>query len=173
MNLGRVAGILMIVGGASILGLMVLFVVVQMASGELQDAGGAVLGVAGACFPALLLAGIGAVVLNRSKQELEEGEERAELRKILDVVVSKGEVQISELVLELGTSRKEVQDQIHSLVGMGLFSGYINWDEGTLYSFEASNIRDLERCKFCGGEVKFAGKGVLRCPYCGTEYFIS
>ncbi len=163
----------MIIGGATILGLGVLFVVVQMATGELQDVGGAVLGVAGACFPAFLLSGIGAVILNRSRQEEEEGEERAELRKILDVVESKGEVQISELVLELGTSRKEVQGQIHSLVGMGLFSGYINWDEGTLYSFEASNIHDLQRCKHCGGEVHFAGKGVLRCRHCGTEYFIS
>ncbi len=172
MTLGRVAGILMIIGGAVIFGFGVLFSVGQSASGELNT-GGAIIGVALACIPALVLAGFGVVVLNRSRQEEEEDEERAELRKILDVVVSKGEVQISELVLELGTSRKEVQDQIHSLVGMGLFSGYINWDEGTLYSFEASNIRGLERCKFCGGEVKFAGKGVLRCPYCGTEYFIS
>jgi hypothetical protein len=162
----------MIIGGAAIFGFGALFSLGQNASGELNT-GGAIIGLALACIPALVLAGFGVVVLTRSRQEQEEGKERAELRKILDVVVSKGEVQISELVLELGTSRKEVQDQIHSLVGMGLFSGYINWDEGTLYSFEASNIRDLERCKFCGGEVKFAGKGVLRCPYCGTEYFIS
>ena len=172
MKLGRVAGILMIIGGAAILGFGALFSVGQSAAGELNT-GGAILGLGLACVPALVLAGFGIVLLTRSRQEQEEGEERAELRKILDVVESKGEVQVSELVLELGTSRKEVQDQIHSLVGMGLFSGYINWDEGTLYSFEASNIQDLQRCKHCGGEVHFAGKGVLRCRHCGTEYFIS
>ncbi len=172
MNLGRVVGILMIIGGAVIFGFGVLFMVGQSASGDLNT-GGAIIGLALASVPALVLAGFGVVVLTRSRQEEEWSEERAELRKILDIVESKGEVQISELVLELGTSRKEVQDQIHSLVGMGLFSGYINWDEGTLYSFEASNIHDLQRCKHCGGEVHFAGKGVLRCRHCGTEYFIS
>ncbi len=172
MNLGRVVGILMIIGGAVIFGFGVLFMVGQSASGDLNT-GGAIIGLALASVPALVLAGFGVVVLTRSRQEEEWSEERAELRKILDIVESRGEVQISELVLELGTSRKEVQDQIHSLVGMGLFSGYINWDEATLYSFEASKIHDLQRCKHCGGEVHFAGKGVLRCPHCGTEYFIS
>jgi hypothetical protein len=172
MSLGRVVGILMIIGGIVIFTFGVLFSVGQSSSGEL-NLGGAIIGLGLACVPALVLAGFGVVLITRSRQEQEQGEERAELRKILDMVESKGEVQISELVLELGTSRKEVQGQIHSLVGMGLFSGYINWDEGMLYSFEASNIHDLQRCKFCGGEVHFAGKGVLRCPYCGTEYFVS
>ncbi|GMR09803.1 MAG: hypothetical protein BMS9Abin28_0623 [Anaerolineae bacterium] len=172
MNLGRVAGILMIVGGIVIFGFGALFSLGQRAAGEL-NVGGAIVGLGLASIPALFLAGIGIVLLTRSRQEQEEGEERAELRKILDVVLSRGEVQISDLVLELGTSRKEVQDQIYALVGMGLYSGYINWDEGTLYSAEASSIRDLRRCKFCGGEVEFAGKGVLHCPYCGAEYFIS
>ncbi len=162
----------MIIGGIVIFTFGALFSVGQSASGELST-GGAIVGLALASVPALVLAGFGVVVLARSRQEEEWSEERAELRKILDIVESKGEIQISELVLELGTSRKEVQDQIHSLVGMGLFSGYINWDEGTLYSFEASNIHDLQRCKHCGGEVHFAGKGVLRCRHCGTEYFIS
>ncbi len=172
MNLGRVVGILMIIGGIVIFTFGALFSVGQSASGELST-GGAIVGLALASVPALVLAGFGVVVLTRSRQEEEWSEERAELRKILDIVETQGEVEISGLVLELGTSRKEVQDQIYALVGMGLFSGYINWDEGTLYSSEASSIRDLRRCKFCGGEVEFAGKGVLRCPYCGAEYFIS
>lgn len=170
--MGRVAGILMIVGGLVVLGIGALFSLGQYAAGELSI-GGAIVGLGLACVPSLLLIGFGVVVLTRYREEAEEDEERAELRKILDMVESKGEVQISELVLALGTSRKEVQDQVHSLVGMGLFSGYINWDEGTLYSYEASKIHDLQRCRYCGGEVSFAGKGVLRCPYCGTEYFVS
>lgn len=170
--MGRVAGILMILGGIAIFSIGALFSLGQSAAGEL-NVGGAIVGLGLACVPALVLAGFGVVLLARSREEQQEDEERAELRKILDMVESKGEVQISELVLALETSRKEVQDQVHSLVGMGLFSGYINWDEGTLYSFEASNIHDLQRCKHCGGEVHFAGKGVLRCQHCGTEYFIS
>ncbi len=162
----------MIIGGIAIFGIGALFSLGQLAAGELSI-GGAIVGLGLASIPALLLIGFGIVVLTRYREEAEEDEERAELRKILDIVESKGEVQISELVLTLGTSRKEVQDQVHALVGMGLFSGYINWDEGTLYSFEASQIQDLQRCRHCGGEVHFAGKGVLRCQHCGTEYFVS
>ncbi|MCH8339854.1 MAG: hypothetical protein IH858_13585 [Chloroflexi bacterium] len=167
MNVGRLSGILFILGGVALgsIGAFWLFTQVEQ--------GGAIVGLFGLAVLVIFLVGIGIFLLMRSSQEIEDAEERAELRKILDMVASKGEVQISELVLELGTSRKEVQGQVHSLVGMGLFSGYINWDEGTLFSSEASSIHELQRCKFCGGEVKFAGKGVLHCPYCGAEYFIS
>ncbi len=167
MNVGRLSGILFILGGVALgsIGAFWLFTQVEQ--------GGAIVGLFGLAVLVIFLVGIGIFLLMRSSQEIEDAEERGELRKILDVVLSRGEVQIRELVLELGTSRKEVQGQIHSLVGMGLFSGYINWDEGTLYSFEASSIADLQRCKHCGGEVHFAGKGVLRCQHCGTEYFIS
>lgn len=119
-----------------------------------------------------LLAG-GIFMLVRSGREAVEEAERAELRKILDMVKSRGQLPISDLVLELGASRDEVQDMIHSLVGMGVFSGFINWEEGVLYSEAASGLRGLERCKHCGGQVKLAGKGVMTCPYCGTEYFLN
>ncbi len=173
MNSGRVVAFIMILAGIAIAGFGVAFTVGQYSGGELTGIGPVIVGIGIFGFVGLVVGGIGVVLLTRTRQEAVEDEERAELRKILDLVKSKGQVQISEVVIELGTNTKEVQGQIHSLVGMGLFSGYINWDEGTLYSEEAGNIRDLQRCKVCGGEVKFAGKGVLTCPYCGTEYFLS
>lgn len=115
----------------------------------------------------------GLVMLTRSRGEEEELGERQELRKIIDMVKARGQVPLSDVVLELKSTRGEVQDQIYSLVGMGLFSGYINWDEGVLYSEQASSLRDLDRCKNCGGELKLVGKGVVTCPYCGTEYFLN
>ncbi len=163
---------LLIVLGIAIAGIGALFVASQVSSGEIQ-LGGAVVGMGVFGLPALLAIGIGAALLARSRQVAAGDKEQAQLRKILDMVKSKGQVPISELVIDLGSTRKEVQDQIHSLVGMGLFSGYVNWDEGTLYSAEAANLRELERCKHCGGEMSFAGKGILVCKYCGTEYFLS
>jgi tRNA(Ile2) C34 agmatinyltransferase TiaS len=41
-----------------------------------------------------------------------------------------------------------------------------------LYSAEVSALRGTTRCKHCGGEVTLAGKGVIKCPFCGTEYFL-
>lgn len=118
--------------------------------------------------------GIGGIVLlTRTRGEEQELGKRQELRKIIDMVKARGQVPISDVVLELRSTRAQVQDQIYALVGMGLFSGYINWEEGVLFSEQASSLRELERCKNCGGELKLAGKGVVTCPYCGTEYYLS
>lgn len=172
MNSGRLVGILMIAAGVVLALVGVAWLGSNLAGGGLQITG-AVLGGALLAIVILPLLGIGVYLIVRGGQEAKEDAERAALRKILDLVKSRGQIPISELVIELGTAQRQVQDQIHALVGMGLFSGYINWEEGVLYSSEAANLRDLERCKHCGGEVKFAGKGVLTCPYCGTEYFLS
>ncbi|MGH2620316.1 MAG: hypothetical protein ACRDHG_07070 [Anaerolineales bacterium] len=172
MGSGRSGALILIVLGIAIAGIGTLYVLSQLSSGELQT-GGAVVGIGILGLPALLAIGIGVALLARSREVAAGDMEQAQLRKILDMVKSKGQVPISELVIDLGSTRKAVQDQVHSLVGMGLFSGYINWDEGTLYSAEAAELRKLERCKKCGGEVSFAGKGVLVCKYCGTEYFLS
>lgn len=169
---GRVSGLLFVLGGAALGLIGGAWLISQVGEGRMQS-GGALVGAFALAVVALPLVGLGVMLMLRGRQEEASDEERAELRKILDLVKSRGQVQVSEVVIELGSSTREVQDQIHSLVGMGLFSGYINWEEGTLFSEEAANLRDLQRCKYCGGEVNFAGKGVLACRHCGTEYFLS
>lgn len=145
---------------------------VSLGSGDLQ-AGGMVLGLFLLAVPVVVLGGAGLFLRGRGHQEAADDATRVELRRILDMVESRGEIPVSDLVLELKSTREKVQQQIHSLVGMGVFSGYINWDDGILYSAQASSLRSLDRCKKCGGELKLAGKGVVKCPYCGTEYFLS
>lgn len=172
MKSGRTLGILIILGALALAAGGVAWLVVTAGEGRLQGSG-AVMGAICGAVVLLPLLGVGIIMLVRSGQEAVQDAEQAELRKILDVVKSRGQVPISDLVLEMNSNRQKVQGQIHSLVGMGLFSGYINWEEGTLYSAEAANLRDLQRCKHCGGEVSFAGKGVLTCQHCGTEYFLS
>ena len=172
MRTGRVAGILFIVGGLALGLIGVAWLVANVTGGQLQVTG-AVLGGGILAVVVLPLLRVGIFLLVRSGREAVEDAERDALRKILDIVKSRGQLQISELVLELGSTRRQVQDQIHALVGMGLYSGYINWEDGTLYSAEAAKLRDLDRCNHCGGDVSFAGKGVLSCPYCGTEYFLN
>ena len=94
-------------------------------------------------------------------------------RQLLDIVKSRGQVPVSDLALEMKTSVDSVKNMVHQLVGLQVFSGYINWDKGVLYSSDASNLRGLEKCKNCGGDIKLAGKGVVVCPFCGTEYFLT
>jgi hypothetical protein len=88
------------------------------------------------------------------------------------MVKTRGQIAISDLVIELNSSREIVQQNLYQLVGMGLFSGYVNWDEGMLYSRQATELHQLNKCEHCGGELELAGKGVIRCPFCGTEYFL-
>ncbi len=104
-----------------------------------------------------------------AKLQVEAGQQR----KLLNIVQSRGEVKIDDVALELQQPKDRVRDMIYSLVGLGVFSGYINWDKGVLYSSEASKLRDLKQCPNCGGEIELTGKGVAKCRFCGTEFFLS
>jgi hypothetical protein len=73
--------------------------------------------------------------------------------------------------LELNATRDQVKEWIYDLVGKGLFTGYINWDEGILYSKQVSDM-GTNKCPNCAGQLELAGKGVVGCPYCGTEIFL-
>ncbi len=53
----------------------------------------------------------------------------------------------------------------------GEFTGYMNWDEGLLYSADASKLAH-DRCPRCGSEITLAGKGVAQCAHCGSEIFL-
>jgi hypothetical protein len=73
----------------------------------------------------------------------------------------------------MSASVDQVQSLVHQLVGLQVFSGYVNWEEGTLFSAQASELRQLDKCRNCGGEIELVGKGVVQCRFCGTEYFLS
>jgi hypothetical protein len=168
---GRMIGILLILGGL-VFGLIgVAWIGSSLAGGTLK-VGGALVG--GGLLAAVILPlwGVGIFMLIRSARESVEEAGRTELRKIVDILQSRGQVRVSDLAIELKSTRDDVQRRVHELVGLGIFSGYINWEEGVLYSSEAAGLRKLEKCRHCGGDLKLAGKGVITCPYCGTEYFL-
>ena len=153
-------GVLIFLGGSAV-------VLTSGATG-----GGAVLGVVIALFVAAPLVGGGIFLITHSKADAAKQVDAKRRRKILDVVKTQGQVDISDLVFELDSNTQQVRDDIYKLVGMGLFTGYINWDKGTLYSQEASQIRGSNKCPNCGGELALGGKGVITCQYCGTDIFL-
>jgi hypothetical protein len=79
---------------------------------------------------------------------------------------------LSDAAVEMQVPREEIKNWVYRLVGLGVFSGYVNWDDGILFSKQASELRSLQSCAKCGGKLEMAGKGVIKCPYCGTEYFL-
>lgn len=123
--------------------------------------------------PVALLLGFGLYLYNQGGAQAQQDSEMQKQRRLLDIVKSRGQVSVSDLAVEMGVPVARVQDMVHQLVGLQVFSGYVNWDDGTLYSTQASQLRELDKCKNCGGEITLAGKGVVVCKYCGTEYFLS
>jgi len=119
------------------------------------------------------LVSAGLYLLLTGSSEAKHAQEAAQQRKVLDIVKTQGQVHVDELALEMQLPRDKVKDLIYSLVGLGVFSGYVNWDKGVLYSEDASKLRELKQCPNCGGEITLQGKGVATCRFCGTEFFLS
>ncbi len=119
------------------------------------------------------LGGGGIYLLTRGRQESAEYADVAKEKKILNMVLAQGQVNLSEVALELGTPRKQVEEYVRDLVGKNLFSGAINWQDGILYSKQASQMKADHKCPNCGGTLELAGKDVIKCPFCGSEVFLS
>ena len=170
--MGRTLGFILIAGGIIVGIIITALMIVYRNEGSLT-AGAATLGITiGVLVLVLPQLGLGTYMLWKGGREAAVTARAGKQRELLNIVKTRGQVAISDLVIEMNSTREEVQAMLHQLVGMGLFSGYVVWDEGMLYSEQASELRQLERCRNCNGELELAGKGVIRCPYCGTEYFL-
>jgi hypothetical protein len=172
VNTGRLIGIILIVIGFGIAMIAGVFLAFQV-SNEQMGVAGALIGAFVAFIPVAVLVGFGIYMfVQGGKEEAVESTMRKQ-RELLDIVKSRGQVGVSDLALEMNTSVDAVKAMVHELVGLQVFSGYVNWNDGVLYSSEASQLRELTKCKNCGGEITLAGKGVVVCRFCGTEYFLT
>ena len=135
--------------------------------------GGLIVGLFLALLVCVPLAGIGFYLFRRGQQEESEFAQVAKEKKILNMVLTQGQVTVQEIIVELQQPREDVEDMIRHLVGKQLFSGAIDWDQAILFSIESQNLTDGRKCPNCGGEVEFAGKGLIQCPWCGSEVFLT
>ncbi|MFQ5946157.1 MAG: hypothetical protein ACE5NC_07890 [Anaerolineae bacterium] len=172
MSQGRLVGGLLIAAALVLGGVGFLWLSANWSSGQLELTGFVLgLGALLAVF-VLPLLGAGVFLFVRGGQEAQALAEARRARRILDMVLSQGSVKVSEIALEMDLTRDQVRDQIYHLVGKGLFTGYVDWDGGVLYAVEAARVKTT-KCPNCGGEREVVGKGIVRCPYCGVELFIT
>ena len=115
---------------------------------------------------------VGIYLLLTSRGEVKAESKADKERAILNSVMTRGKVGIADLAIEGDLTRDQVRDYIYDLIGKDLFRGYVNWEKGELVSAEAAQIKD-GTCPNCGGHLELAGKGLVRCPYCGTETYLS
>lgn len=171
---GRTAGLLML-GAGLLIGAVAT---AWLASGLSDDESG--LRLSGAVFGGALvfivlvlpLVAGGIFLYIRGGAEAKQFANAARQRKLLGIVESAGEISIADLALQLEGSRESVRADLYDLVSKGLFAGYVDWNRGILFARQASQLRGQETCPNCGAPLSLAGKGLIRCPYCGAEIFL-
>jgi predicted RNA-binding Zn-ribbon protein involved in translation (DUF1610 family) len=164
----RIVGILLVAGALVVALGVVLWFVSAYSEGQLSQ-GGMSLGVALLLLVLAPIVAVGAYLMVLGGREAASRREADATRKLLNMVVTRGKVSIGEASHELGLPQSAVREVLYDAVGQGLFSGYINWQEGVLYAREAAEGK--QTCPNCGGTIEIAGRGVFQCPYCGTEIF--
>lgn len=169
---GRIVGLVLMIGSAVLLVAFLVWASTAMGSEEMTS-GGMTLGTLLALIVLAPVFGVGAYLMRSGSSEKAQYEVVQQERKLLNIVLTQGQVTIPQLVAELQQPTDTVKDMIRSLVGKQLFSGAINWEKGVLYSVESQNLTDGRKCPNCGGELRFAGKGLIVCPYCGSEVFLT
>ncbi len=133
---------------------------------------GAILGV-GLCglMPLLILGSVGTYLLLSGRSEAVQMQAAQKRERIVGMIEAQGRVPIDHIMAEMGMTQQDVKTAIYDLVNQGLFSGYINWQDMTFYSAEASKVGSTT-CPNCGGTREVVGKGVVKCPYCGVELYL-
>ena len=168
---GKIVGLIFAGAGIVVEILAVSWLFGSASEGRLQGAA-FILGLALAQVIALPLLGAGGYLVIKGGQEAAEFHEMDKERTILNMVQTQGKVKISDVALQMNATRDQVKNYIYDLVGKGLFTGYINWNDGVLVSKTAGEMKTT-KCPNCGGEREVVGKGVVKCPYCGSELFVS
>jgi hypothetical protein len=167
---GKTVGIILFIVGLVILALGILWGLANL--GDELETSGFVFVVGLVVIIGLPFLGAGAYLIVRGRAEETQMATVQKQKQVLNMVVTRGQISIAEAALELDVSRDQIKAWVYDLVGKGLFSGYINWGDGLLISRRVAELRG-NKCPNCGGEVELSGKGVVGCPYCGTEVFLT
>lgn len=169
---GRIIGLILIVVGVAIGLFAGLWLTAGMRENTLQGSGA----LFGVFFLFLILVAplvaAGIFFLTRGRAEERAFAAVRGQRRLLDMLTTRGQLTIADVALELGMTRDQIESDLYDLVGKGLFTGFVDWRKGVLHSVEATQLEAEQTCPNCGGKLELAGKGLVKCAYCGAEIFL-
>jgi hypothetical protein len=168
MSQGKTIGLVLAGIGAVIL----LFAVLWASTSQMSLSAKVLAVFFGAVVAAPLL-GFGIYTYRKGQYEAGEEQQIGKERKLLNLVMTQGKVNIADATLEMKTTRDETKQLIYDLIGKQLFTGYVDWKDGMLFSADAAQIKAGGKWPKCGGQLELAGKGIIKCPYCGSEVFLN
>src|SRR5215211_5393445 len=158
---GRLIGLILIVAGLILGAIFAIWLLSGMNEETLQGSG-AIFGLLfGFLFLVAPLVGGGIFFLSRGRAEEKASERVRNQRRLLDMLMTRGQLSIVDVALELGRTREQIESDLYDLVGLGLFTGYVDWRKGVLHSVEAAQLEARTTCPNCGGEL-FLGPGGAR-----------
>lgn len=93
--------------------------------------------------------------------------------ELTSVVHGRGTVSLADLSKELRLSEKRIREFLATAMGRGVFAGYVDWNRKQVFSADVAALRGRSGCPNCGGAMDLAGRGLIVCPYCAAEVFLS
>lgn len=153
------------------------FALALFASWWLASRGGALIDVLGgaliAFVPVALFFGAGFYLYFRPEHEVQDATTSMnKQRDLVDILRRDGQSNFGELAQELEVSQEAVVSMVQQLGELGVFSGYVDWQQNIVYASHPQALRTLQNCRVCGQPIQLVGEGMVPCPHCQTDYFL-
>lgn len=87
-------------------------------------------------------------------------------------IQAQGQIRFHDLSREMKVPEQLLRDWLYQMVRLGHFSGYVDWENDTVYSRQRDELLQQQTCPNCAAELKIAGQGIIGCEFCQAEIFV-